>query len=202
MSVFIATYPPLEQVTHVKAYEIKFHAALEVPKHLATEPWQLALWYSRSITSTNKPEWVEATFVPTVQGDDPTTLYWPNNEGLTRLYFTVTVPSLESSSLDFTIKFRQSSALHWKWIRDEQGLADGVVTIDDDKPIQRSDIDGDLPGLIHNLNPDLKWKSHMSQCPGTRLWSIEVPVGGVQDDKSAFATLPLGVPWRQFIRYE
>ncbi|EGZ77960.1 glycoside hydrolase [Neurospora tetrasperma FGSC 2509] len=102
------------------------------------------------------------------------------------------------STLNFTIKFRQGPDHDWRWVRNEQGLGDGYIVVDVGAP-EGSD-DEDLPDLIHGLNPSLKWSPHLSQCPGTRLWTIEVPVDGAQDDdNSTFSHVPLGIPWGGFL---
>ncbi|EGO53119.1 hypothetical protein NEUTE1DRAFT_92118 [Neurospora tetrasperma FGSC 2508] len=102
------------------------------------------------------------------------------------------------STLNFTAKFRQGPDHDWRWVRNEQGLGDGYIVVDVGAP-EGSD-DEDLPDLIHGLNPSLKWSPHLSQCPGTRLWTIEVPVDGAQDDdNSTFTHVPLGIPWGGFL---
>lgn len=199
MAASVAAYPPLEQVTTVKGETIKFQAVLEIPNYLETEPWEVSLWYSRCDSSTNT-DWTEAVFVLSKMDESPASLHWPTDHDQSRLYFSLTLPWDNASSLNFTIKFRQSPDHSWRWARDEQGLADGLVILA--KPAQgnSSHADVQLPDIIHGLNPNLKWRSRMSQCPGTELWSIEVPVGGVKEDKSTFADVPLGVPWGQFVR--
>ncbi|KAM7191795.1 Glycoside hydrolase superfamily [Naviculisporaceae sp. PSN 640] len=200
MAAFVATYPPLEQVTTVKGQTVNFQAVLEIPNYLETEPWEVSLWYSRGDSITQK-DWTEAVFVVSDVKESPVSLHWPDNSDLSRLYFSLALPCDDSSSLNFTVKFRQSSDHSWRWVRDEQGLADGLII--HEKPAHGNERRADLhlPDIIRNMNPDLKWKSCMSQCPGTELWSIEVPVDGVNDDKSTFVHVPLGVPWGQFVRW-
>jgi hypothetical protein len=192
MSASVATYPPLGQVTQLQGPDVAFHAVLEVPSELASEQWQLALWYSNG----DGAEWAEAEFTPTQRDARPTDLHEPI--GMTaRLYFTAKLTV--HFSMTFTVKFRQrASDEEWRWVRNEQGSDDGIVVIDQ-KPTREDDRE-DLPDLIRDLNPDLKWKSHMSQSPGTRLWSIEAGVDGAKEDESTFAEVPLGVPWGGFLR--
>jgi hypothetical protein len=192
MTAVIATYPPLGQVTQLQDSNVVVHAVVEVPRGLAAGPWQLALWHSDG----NGKNWTETEFTPDSLDNRPTALH-AANESTARLYFTAKVTV--HSSLTFTVKFRQGAGEdEWRWVRKEQDSDDGIVVID-----QKPTADGDpekLPDLIHGLNPDLKWKSHMSQAPGTRLWSIEAGVHGAKGDKSAYADVPLGVPWGRFLR--
>lgn len=192
MTAVIATYPPLGQATQLQDSDLAVHAVVEVPRDLVTEQWQLALWH----LSGSEGKWAETEFIPDSQDSRPTDLHTAN-ESTARLYFTAKVAV--HSSLTFTVKFRQGASQgEWQWVRNEQGADDGIVVID-----QKPTSDGDpeeLPDLIHELNPDLKWKSHMSQAPGTRLWSIEAGVDGVKGDESAYADVPLGIPWGGFLR--
>ncbi|KAK3987768.1 putative galactinol--sucrose galactosyltransferase 6 [Cladorrhinum sp. PSN332] len=192
MAAFITTYPPLGQVTKIKQFGIKLHAILEVAKNLETEQWQLALWHS----DNNGEEWSETAFTPSEPGNHPSTLH-KTDEPTARLHF---VAKLAIDALvKFTIKFRRNPADDWRWIRDEQGLEDGVIVLAS-KPTQDSDQD-DLPDLIQDFNADLKWKSHLSQTPRTRLWSIQVGVDGTESDKSTIADVPLGIPWGGPLRW-
>ncbi|KAK4032813.1 glycoside hydrolase [Parachaetomium inaequale] len=193
MTASVATYPPLGQVTQLQGSDVAFHAVLEVPSELSAEQWQLALWYSNG----DGAEWAEAEFVPDQPDARPTDLHEPIGT-TARLYFTAKLTV--HFSLIFTLKFRQRAGdEEWRWVRNEQGSDDGVVVIDQ-KPTREGDPE-DLPDLIHDLNPDLRWKSHMSQSPGTRLWSIEAGVDGAKEDESTFAEIPLGVPWGRFLRW-
>ncbi|KAK3300541.1 glycoside hydrolase superfamily [Chaetomium fimeti] len=193
MTAFIAAYPPLGQVTQVQDGNVTFHAVLEIPFELRAEPWQLALWYSNG----DESEWIEAECIPTQPDARPTDLHEP--VGTTaRLYFTTKL--VVHSSLTFTIKFRQQNHdKEWRWARDEQHSSDGVVVVNL-KPTQDGDPES-LPDLIRDLNPDLKWKSHMSQTPRTRLWSIEAGVEGAKEHESTFHQMPVGIPWGRFLRW-
>lgn len=195
MIAFIATYPPLEQISQIQSSDVVFTAVLEIPHNLAAEPWQLVLWHSGKYGE----EWVEAAFRLGERGMQSRILH-EDSEALTRLYFT-TAALRVGSSMSFTVKFRQGPNHPWRWIREEQGLSDGIV-ISNSVPVEEGD-SGDLPDLIHNLNPDLDWKSRMSQCPNTRLWSVEAAVdaaGDSPDEASAFTNVPLGIPWGSFLR--
>jgi hypothetical protein len=100
--------------------------------------------------------------------------------------------------LNFTVKFRQGPDHEWLWIHKELGVEDGIVVVEK-KPTAEGDSD-DLPDLIQDLNPDLKWKSHASQSPATRLWSIESGIDAAKEHESTYADVPLGVPWGQYLR--
>ena len=191
MAAFIATYPPIGQVTRLQDSNVTFHAVLDVPRELSTEPWQLSLWHSNG----DGQQWTEAEFLPCPPNLRPSDLDGAN-ETTARLYFTADVPV--ESSLSFTVKFRQGQDHAWRWIRDELGLDDGVVVFDQG-PASEAERD-DLPDLIQDLNPNLKWKDHMSQSPGTRLWSIEAGVDAAKGDESAYANHSVGIPWGGFLK--
>ena len=209
MAVFIATYPPLGQVTSLQDSAVTVHAVLDVPLELAEAPWQLALWH----TDSSQGEWTETQLLPSPPDARPTDLHRAN-AALSRLYFKAKLAV--RASLTFTVKYRQGAdESEWLWTRNEQGSDDGVVVVDQ-KPTRDGDAEDlpdesewlwvrngnseDLPDLIHDLNPDLKWRAHMSQTPGTRLWSIEAGVEGAKGDKSSYADVPLGIPWGSFLR--
>jgi hypothetical protein len=193
MIVSIAMYPPPEQVSQLKGPDVTFTALLEVPRQLAAEPWELALWHSSA--DGEDGGWVETKFSRVEKGLGDGELYGSSGE-VKRLYFTTgSVPVRPSVS--FTVKFRQGLDHEWRWIRDEKGMGDGVVIVDGSADKKEED----LPDLIRQLNPELKWRSHMSQCPNTQLWSIQAPVPGATGETSAFADLPLGIPWGGFTRW-
>jgi hypothetical protein len=193
MTAFIATYPPLGQVTQLHDPGVRFHAVLEVSNEAAAaSPWQLALWYLNG----DKGEWTEAEFLPDPPDTQPTDLH-EAKAGKLRLFFTANLSV--HGSLRFTVKFRQGAGDHeWRWVRNEQGSDDGVVVIE--QTLTQEGDPEDLPDSIRFLNRDLKWQSHMSQSPGTRLWSVEAGVDKAKEDKSTFVTVPLGIPWGQFLR--
>ncbi|KAK3897535.1 glycoside hydrolase [Staphylotrichum tortipilum] len=193
MSPVVATYPPLGQVTTLQDPAIAFHAVLEVPSNLVGAPWQLALWHSDG----SGGEWTETQLLPSPPDVRPTDLH-EVDDAKARLYFTGSVTA--HSSLTFTVKYRrETDASGWMWARSEQGSEDGLVLVDQ-KPTREDDAE-DLPDLIQDLNPALKWKSEMSQSPGTRLWSIDVGVDEATGDESAFADVPLGIPWGEYLRW-
>lgn len=191
MTAFVATYPPAGQVTQLQSPSVVFHAVLEVPCELAAEPWQVALWHSAG----QEGEWSETEFMPGSADLRPAELHEPK-DGTARLFFTLRLTV--RSALSFTVKFRSGPDHVWRWIRDDLGVDDGMVVVNEN-PTRESGPE-DLPDLIRDFNPDLKWKKRMSQSPGTRLWSVQAGVDGAKDDESAFAEIPLGVPWGRFLR--
>lgn len=191
MATVIATYPPVGQVTRLSGSDLTFHAVLETPRELAAEPWQLALYHS----SNEGGEWTEVAFLPGSPDVGPSELH-EASDATTRLYFSAKLAL--QSQLNFTVKSRQGPDHEWRWIRTEQGVEDGLVVVDK-KATAEGDSD-DLPDLIRDLNPDLRWKAEQSQSPGTRLWSIDATVDAAKEHESTYADVPLGVPWGGFSR--
>lgn len=196
MVASIATYPPLDRVSQLPGPKITFTAVLEIPRGLVAQPWELALWHSGS--GGEGGEWVERSF----DAGGIETEKWLNGgeihaagDGLARLYFVTGPVELPVS---FTVKFRQRPEYEWRWIRDEQAMGDGVVVVEGGA-VKTEEYK--LPDLIRQLNPDLTWKSHMSQCPNTQLWSIQAFVPGTTGESSAFVEVPLGTPWGKFLRW-
>lgn len=195
VAVSVSTYPPLGQVTQLKSQNVSFVAVLEAPVGRGDEPWEVALVHAAS--SDKDQEWTEQVLTRTPSGNDgqvPSTLQPVGDTP--RLYFAGRLSV--QSSLAFTVKFRHGPDQPWRWTRDEQGMGDGVVVINDD--LDQKDTKSNLPDLIHDLNPNLKWKPLMSQCPGTRLWSMEAAVDASRDDQSAVVDIPIGTPWGGFLR--
>ncbi|KAK4245052.1 glycoside hydrolase [Corynascus novoguineensis] len=187
MIISIATSPPLGQVTQLPNSDLTVHAVLEIPLEASAKKWQVALWYSKD----EREEWEEAELAPITEDARPTDLHEPIGAAA-RLYFTTKL--VVRSLLKFTVKFRQGTGdREWRWARSEQGLDDGVVIVDQNPT--REDDREDLPDMIHDLNPELKWKSHMSQSPGTRLWAVETDVDGAKEGESAFVEVSVGIPW-------
>lgn len=187
----LSTFPPLGQVTQVRNEDVDFIAVLEVPESEGGQPWEVALWHSGEGV-----DWVEHPLPPSEHDAIPSALQ-EEDEATTKLSFgdKLSVKSM----LNFTVKFRAGPDQDWRWVRDEAGMGDGIVIINDN--LDQQDTATELPELIHDFNPDLKWRSQMSQCPGTRLWSVEAPIGAAKGEESAFADVPLGVPWGGSFRW-
>lgn len=203
MTAFIATYPPLGQVTQLpdRNGSLTIHAVLQVPTSLSAASWEVALWHSGN-ADDETGGWTETKFAPSPPDDRPVDVHTPG-DGATRLYFRADV-TVKKPSLAFTVKFRclgpwsVNDGGEWRWVRSEQGSEDGVAIIDR-RPTQHDDPET-LPDLIRDLNPALKWRGQLSQAPGTRLWLVHAPVDAAKEDVSTVVDVPLGVPWGRFLR--
>ncbi|XXH02549.1 hypothetical protein Hte_008925 [Hypoxylon texense] len=186
----ISSYPPVGQVTQLRDNSFQFFALLEVQNEYAEDPWEVAVWHSAG------DGWTETLLSPISATDSPSSLQItsPSN---TPLYFGA--PFFVSSSLNFTVKFRNSRNESWMWSREVSGTADGVVLINPEVPLAEAETN--LSNIIHGLNPDLKVRASASQTPRTQLWTINASVGPVQDDRSTYADVELGTPWGGSLRY-
>jgi hypothetical protein len=191
MKAYICTYPPLGQVTQIDKSTTVFTALLEVDESRASDPWQLSLWHSEG------KQWQEVPMDPlrTVEAH-PTVLHGSKTSSepaLTRLYFTT--PLAIHLPTNFTIKFRGGADQSWKWVKDHQGTADGIVML---KSVTSQDaISSDLGDYVQGLNPILKSKNYRSQSPGTTLWSVETLVEAADGEKSRIQNIKFGLPWGQ-----
>lgn len=188
----VSTYPPLGQVTQLRTGGVSFVAVLEVDKSHASSPWEVSLWYSDGTDESQ--EWVEHRLGLTDARRIPSNLQAVHSAS--RLYYGAKVSI--KSPLRFTVKFRSGPDQEWRWIRDEAGMGDGTVIINDN--LDKRDTESKLSDLIQGLNPAFKWKTLTSQSPSTRLWSIEAPVDAAEGEKSKVVDLPLGIPWGGFLR--
>ena len=191
MKAYICTYPPLGQVTQIDKSTTVFTALLQVDRSRASDPWQLSLWHSEG------KQWQEVPMDPLRNGEaHPTTLQRSKSSSepiLTHLYFTT--PLAIHLPTNFTIKFRGGAKQSWKWVKDHQGIADGIVIL---KSVTSQDaISSDLGDYIQGLNPLLKAKNYRSQSPGTTLWSVETFIDGVDGEKSNIKEIKFGLPWGQ-----
>ncbi|KAF6820798.1 raffinose synthase sip1 [Colletotrichum sojae] len=191
MRAIIQSYPPLGQLTQVKDGHLVLTAVLEIPASRADEPWRVALWHS-----TDESDWAETVLTRIPDAEGPTTLQ-AVPEHVRRFFYCASV-SL-SKSLQFTLKFRHADTEPWRWTRDELGVGDGTVVVNR-KPVLES-VSERLEDIITGLNPAWKVKSLMSQCPGTRLWSLDGAVDPVDGDESKVGIIPLGLPWGGFLRW-
>ncbi|KAI2614882.1 glycoside hydrolase family 36 protein [Hypoxylon sp. NC1633] len=191
MEAKISSYPPLGQVTQLKDKTFQFLALLEVEEDFADDSWEVAIWHSSA-----DGNWTEKLLSP-VPGSDPPPSHQVTNPSNAILYFSASF--FISSPLTFTLKFRNSRNQPWRWLSEASGIADGIVLINPEKPL-----DGkrdDLSDIIRGLNPDLKVKVAASQTPGTQLWTVNANVGRAEGDHSAYADVELGNPWGGALRY-
>lgn len=189
MKAYICTHPPLGQVTQIDKSTTVFTALLEVDASRAADPWELSLWHSEG------KQWQEVPMEPLRSSEaHPTALQafkTSSEPALTRLYFTT--PLAIHLPTNFTIKFRGGAGQSWKWVKDHQGTADGIVML---KSVTSQDaISSELGDYVQGLNPVLKSKNYRSQSPGTTLWSVEAAVKAAEGDKSAIENIKFGLPW-------
>jgi len=186
MLAYISTFPALGQVTPIEKSTSFFTALLEVDESRVNDHWQISLWHSEG------KEWHEVPMDQSLKSSShPTCLQLPSNSGLRKLYFTT--PLAIHLPTTFTLKFRNGPNGSWKWVKDHQGSNDGIVML---KTVTSQDaISSKLTDYIENLNPALQTKNHMSQSPGTTVWSVEAPVAAADGTKSKFEDIKLGVPW-------
>ncbi|KAH6672181.1 glycoside hydrolase superfamily [Halenospora varia] len=189
MKAYICTYPALGQVTQIDKNTTVFTALLEVDASRASDPWQISLWHS------NGKEWQEVPMDPLNNSSShPVDLQVSkSNSGLslTRLYFTT--PLAIHLPTNFTIKFRAGPEQAWKWVKDHQGTADGIVML---KSITSQDaISSNLEDYIEGLNPVLSAKNYRSQSPGTTLWTVDAPIEAADGEKPTIQDIKFGLPW-------
>lgn len=187
MKIYLSTFPALGQVTLVDKSTSVFTALLEVDESRIKDPCQVSLWY------TEGEEWQEVPMDALVEASsEPTSLQSPKSRSsLHKVYFST--PLTVNLPTTFTVKFRNGTDTSWKWVKDHQGSPDGVVML---KTVtSQSDISSDLGDYVENLNAELQVKHHLSQSPGTTLWSVEVPVEAAKGGESLFKDVMFGVPW-------
>ncbi|KKY29813.1 putative glycoside hydrolase family 36 protein [Diaporthe ampelina] len=188
MGAAISLWPPLGQVTQVQKGNIGFVALLEVPADQANQTWEVALWHSAG------GDWSEAILSPAER--TPSTLQ-PLNDSSSRAWFQGAVPV--KHLLHFTVKYRSGPEQEWRWIRDEHGVGDGTVILSSNQTTEA--LSDDFGNILKGYNPSITVKPCQSQCPGTRLWTLEASVEGAKGEDSTFADLNLGLPWGGFLRW-
>lgn len=188
MGASVSVCPPLGQVTQVRKGDVQITALLDVPKDKAEQPWEIALWHA-----AGDDDWAE-TLLSSTQ-ETPSTLQ-KIDDGVTRLWFDgrLSVKSL----VNFTVKFRSGPDEEWKWIRDEQGAADGTIILTSDTTTAA--LPDDFSKILKDADSALKVTSCQSQCPGTKLWTLEADVDAANDEESMYKDVILGLPWGGFLR--
>ncbi|KAJ6442933.1 glycoside hydrolase family 36 protein [Purpureocillium lavendulum] len=188
MKVRLQSHPPLGQVTRAEGGKLSLTAILEVPRARAQEPWEVALWLT-----VDGAEWREHALDRVEIDHQPQSLH-PADASLSCTYFAGGLTF--SNSIQFTLKLRGGQDQPWRWIRDEQGLNDGLVV---------AQTPAVLAGSLHDVIPDLssawKVKEHMSQAPQTKLWSLEADIANANGDASTFRDIDVGTPWGAYLRW-
>ena len=164
-----------------------FTAALEVDEGRANEPWQVSLWHSENAA------WREVSMERIDRtAPQPTTLQvCKSYSNLHKIYFRTALPT--QLPMHFTVKFRNGTDQSWKWVKDHQGAEDGLImlkTVTSQNATSRS-----LKDYVEDLNPILKVGSHLSQSPGTTVWSVDLPIEAAEGEKPAIKDVKFGAPW-------
>ncbi|ETS81264.1 hypothetical protein PFICI_06266 [Pestalotiopsis fici W106-1] len=189
MGATVSSYPPLGQVTQLRKGNVKFVVVIDVDEADVNEPWEAAVWHN-----AGTGEWTETALSRVNDGPTPTSLQSEQSKK-TRLYFDSNLSV--STSLAFTIKFRNTADKPWRWVKDEQSIGDGTIVINPEASSAQGP--ADFSAVIKDLNPDLKVSSLVSQCPGTELWSIKAPIAAADGDASAYTDFRIGVPWGGYL---
>lgn len=185
IDVRVASYPPLAQTTLSTQDAIRFVVILDVPQHLAANSWEVAIWHSEGVSN-----WEETRLSRATLDSNPTSLQAISSSHVRLCYHT---NFSFNNTVDFTIKFRNHPGQAWRWVKDEQGLGDGMVL---HQAQSLSDIaQNGLQDVIVGLNPTLRVKSALSQSPGTQLWEIRADVHASEHGNSVFSTIELGHAW-------
>ncbi|KAG5980311.1 hypothetical protein E4U55_004159 [Claviceps digitariae] len=189
MRALVQSYPPLGQVTVVRTSRQSLTVILEVSADREREPWEASLW-----TSVDEEAWHEVKLSRTEDHLKPRLLQ-KQPAGSTFLYFSGHLYLQKCAK--FTVKFRPSGDKTWRWVRDEDGLGDGIILL------QFPGFTSENCSRLHI--PDLKseWTvtSEISQSPGTRLWSLQCPIKGSAGNDSSVRTVEVGTPWGSFLRW-
>jgi hypothetical protein len=190
MIALASSYPPLGQVTQLRYGTVSFATVLEVHESRGKESWQVALWYS-----IDGETWADMLLLP-ADTDHSTQSLQDGPANVVRLHFMKKLSI--KKSMQFTLKVRAGENESWRWIRDEQGSGDGIIIMNDGE--LKSDAPETLGDLIKDLNPAWEVSSVMSQSPGTTLWSLKASIKHAEGDNSAYADVPVGIPWGSFLR--
>ncbi|KAF7887994.1 uncharacterized protein EAF01_011148 [Botrytis porri] len=189
LKAYISTYPPLGQLTTVPDHTKVVTALLEVDESRATESWEVSLLYS------SNGDQCEESLMESIEKTDsqPKVLQTVAPLGLHQLYFKTSLPARLPTN--FTVKFRSNSSQSWKLIQDHQGTPDGRIVL---KTItSQENISSNLSDYVQDLNTSLEVKNYRSQCPGTTLWSVQVPIEGAVGKESTVKDIKFGLPWGQ-----
>ncbi|KAF9774923.1 hypothetical protein IL306_007011 [Fusarium sp. DS 682] len=189
MKVVLQSFPPLGKVTPIQGTKVSLTAVLEIPKFRANEPWEVSVWHS-----VDGSDWKDLEVVSIKEAGCPQTLQ-VLDDSMSRFYFTSSFAF--TASVQFTLKFRHTPDADWRWIRDEQGLNDGLIVNASDKVSSSN-----LSDLIPDLNSqDWTITPRLSQSPRTSLWSLDAVIPPADGDDSTYKDITVGTPWGSFVRW-
>lgn len=182
--VTLACHPPLGQLSKVRVGPVNVIAVLEVHPARQSLPWEVSLWHS-----IDEGIWGEVALKSIINNPIPTSFQGQNSSKSQRFLMT-TLQAQET--IYFTLKYREGPDADWRWIRDETGLEDGMIVVENPTPFSFSK---NLHDYISNLNRDLRVESLLSQSPKTELWSVKTSIQA-QD----IVNVNLGMPWGSFYK--
>ncbi|KAI9171730.1 Inosine-5'-monophosphate dehydrogenase [Paramyrothecium foliicola] len=188
MKAVLQSYPSLAQVTSVQRGELSLTAVLEVPHNRQHEPWEVSLWCSR-----DGNDWNEVILKPIAAGAVPATLH-TEQASLGRSFYASSISF--GKSFQFTLRFRHGAGEPWRWIRDEQGLEDGLI-VAQSVPLESKQLGDYIP----NLHKEWNVASRLSQSPRSQLWSLETDIPAADGDTPRFKDIDIGTPWGSFLRW-
>lgn len=115
----------------------------------------------------------------------------PNTASTQRRWFTVDLDGRpkNSSTISFTVTFRESDDEPWKWANEQFSTSDGHIIY------QIADLPSEeLTHYISGLPPYLQIQKEKSEAPDTLLWSLTSPVNAASDNASGYSNNKLGRP--------
>ena len=189
MKAIVCSQPPLGQITTTSETSTNFTVELEVDTFRENDGWEVSLWY----TQNGSCYWEELVLrrSPTKKSQSLQLF----NSTSHFLYFTADLPT--TAPIDFTIKFRNAKDQPWKWVKDAQGMEDGVIIL---RPSADQGVSPDLKNYIKGMDPALRVQIERSQAPQTTLWSVTTFVAAAIGEESSFTDIKIGVPWGKFLK--
>ncbi|EGX91271.1 raffinose synthase Sip1 [Cordyceps militaris CM01] len=187
MQIRVHTLPRLGDVTVVKTKKQCITAVLEVPNHFANQDWQVSLWHS-----TDGSEWTALQLPAVIRQAEAVDLRLSPSHS--HLHFQTELSF--HTSLRFTIKFRHASDELWIWVKQEYGLEDGHVLLEDNEAASQK-----IEDLIPNLGSEWLASSLQSQAPDTKLWSLTTKIRPSLEDRSSFKDVEIGTPFTHFQKW-
>ncbi|KAL2870887.1 putative raffinose synthase protein Sip1 [Aspergillus lucknowensis] len=188
MSVRVASYPPLGQVTRLKSKKINFTVILESESE---QDWEVQVWHS-----IGSPEWIALSLqrqppssVPLLSAGQPQDL-------TVRFVFSEEIFLPHPDTTEFTIRYRENSASEWKQLNEEQGVRNGVLVStapDLTANLIRTPAE-DFGKYFDSLSSYIEVNVRKSEAPGAALWQLSGSVDPARDGHSGIVTFPLGVP--------